>query len=88
MGLLIGAILGAVLLGYGWLRTDQLVGLTVGVTVLGALILSAVIGALIPLVLDRLGIDPALATGPFVTITIDLVAIVVYLSIATALLGL
>ena len=88
VGLLIGAILGAVLLGYGWLRTDQLVGLTVGVTVLGALILSAVIGALIPLVLDRLGIDPALATGPFVTITIDLVAIVVYLSIATALLGL
>lgn len=88
VGLLIGSILGAVLLGYGWLRTDQLVGLTVGVTVLGALILSAVIGALIPLALDRLGIDPALATGPFVTITIDLVAIVVYLSIATALLGL
>jgi magnesium transporter len=88
VGLLIGSILGAVLLGYAWLRTDQLVGLTVGVTVLGALILSAVIGALIPLALDRLRIDPALATGPFVTITIDLVAIVVYLSIATALLGL
>ena len=88
VGLLIGCILGTLLFFYGWVRTDHLIGATVGITVLGALILSAFIGALIPMALDRLGIDPALATGPFVTITIDMVAIVVYLSIATALLGL
>ncbi len=87
LGLLIGAFLGGLLGLYGWIRSpDDLIGLTVGLTVLGALLLSVTIGSIIPITLDRMGIDPALATGPFVTITIDMVAILVYLSIATALL--
>lgn len=88
VGLLIGLMLGGLLTLYGSVRAEPLVGLTVGITVVGSLFLSATIGALIPITLDRVGVDPALATGPFVTITIDVVAIVVYLSIATALFGL
>jgi magnesium transporter len=45
-------------------------------------------GSLFPLVFTRLQIDPAVATGPFVTTATDVVSVFFYFSIATALLGL
>ena len=46
------------------------------------------IGALLPVAFDRLGADPAIATGPFVTTLVDLLGIVIYFNVARLLLGL
>jgi magnesium transporter len=47
---------------------------------------SGFIGAAVPLVLKRLNIDPALATGPFVTTTNDIFSLLIYLGLVTAFL--
>jgi magnesium transporter len=91
--LMVGGMLGAlfaILLGaWGFLRFPQqlLVGVAVGVSVLIAMVLATLVGASLPVMLERAGIDPAIATGPFVTTGVDVIAIAIYLSIATLLLG-
>ena len=61
--------------------------LAVGLSLLTLIILAASIGALIPLALNRVNIDPAIATGPFITTTNDIAAIMIYLGMASLLLG-
>ncbi|MGL5618303.1 MAG: magnesium transporter, partial [Tannerellaceae bacterium] len=46
---------------------------------------ASIFGTLVPLTLDRLKIDPALATGPFITITNDIIGMMIYMSISSAL---
>ena len=50
------------------------------------MILAATIGSLVPLVLNRFEIDPAIATGPFVTTAIDIMGVAFYFLIARSLL--
>ena len=57
-----------------------------GGAVAAAMALAAILGAAAPLVFDRTGLDPAMATGPFVTTTIDVLAVWLYLGFATLLL--
>ncbi|MCD7034992.1 magnesium transporter [Metabacillus sp. GX 13764] len=59
-------------------------GLLVGASILIALIVSAVIGSIIPLVMTRLKVDPAFASGPFITTLNDFISILIYLSLAAA----
>lgn len=54
------------------------IGLAVGCSVVVAMTLAGLVGGSIPLLLARLGVDPAVATGPFVTATLDLLGILVY----------
>lgn len=49
----------------------------------GIIIFATVVGAAIPVILKKFGIDPAIATGPFVSTTNDIVGIIIYLSIIT-----
>jgi magnesium transporter len=56
--------------------------LTVGLALFTVIVLAATIGASVPILLDRIGIDPALATGPFVTTSNDILGLVVYFTIA------
>jgi magnesium transporter len=51
-------------------------------------LMSAMVGAGIPLVLSRLGADPAVATGPFITTTNDLFGLLIYLGLASLMLSL
>ena len=51
---------------------------TSGGSVFASMVSSAMVGAATPLVFDRLGIDPAIATGPIVTTTVDVLGILVY----------
>ena len=51
------------------------------------IIIASLIGTFIPLLLDKLGIDPALATGPFITTSNDICGILIYFSIAKLILG-
>ncbi len=58
---------------------------TAGFSLFVVILLAAVIGTTVPLLLARLGIDPALATGPFITTSNDIIGLVVFFLIATLL---
>lgn len=61
-------------------------GMVVGLAITVTMTLAASVGTSMPIVLDRLGADPAIATGPFVTTAIDVLGVLAYFSIATALM--
>ncbi|MBM7599342.1 magnesium transporter [Virgibacillus halotolerans] len=65
---------------------NWMLGLIVGVSILCTLSVSAVIGAIVPLLINKLKIDPAVASGPFITTLNDIIGLMIYFSIATALL--
>ena len=50
------------------------------------IIFASLFGSLVPLVLEKLKIDPAIATGPFVTVTNDIVGMIIYMSVSSWLL--
>lgn len=58
----------------------------VGVSLLLTLSVSTVVGAVVPLIINRLKLDPAIASGPFITTVNDILGLIIYFSIATALL--
>ncbi|WP_299978315.1 magnesium transporter [Desulfobacula sp.] len=60
----------------------------VGLAILSSMSLAALVGSMVPLIFERLNIDPAVATGPIVTTSIDIVSVYCYFMIATLLLGL
>ncbi len=60
---------------------------TVAIALFAAMTFAAAFGALIPIALDNLKIDPAVASGPFITITNDLAALLIYFGVTVALLG-
>ena len=59
--------------------------LTAGLALVSVILLAAVLGATVPLVLHRLGVDPALATGPFITTSNDILGVLVFFQLATVL---
>jgi magnesium transporter len=90
--LAIGFILGMV---YGFLvglvaqlrySTFQ-VAISVGFAVISSMSVAALVGSLVPMGFARINVDPAVATGPFVTTAIDIVSVYFYFQIATAFLG-
>jgi magnesium transporter len=79
VSLINGLICGALLLGYGLFFTDMLqTALTISISLLAVILLASTLGLAIPLLLDRIKIDPALATGPFITTSNDLIGLAVY----------
>ncbi len=89
-GLLLGfAGWGLAALGYvdiGAMQTWE-IGLTVSVGIVLAMAVAAFVGSTVPVVLDRLNLDPAVATGPFVTTSVDILGVLTYLSVAHFFLG-
>jgi len=61
--------------------------LAVGVALLACVTLGSVVGALLPLVIKRMGFDPAVSSGPFIASLVDVIGIVIYLKIAILILG-
>jgi magnesium transporter len=64
-----------------------LVGLTVALTLLGVVLWGTVTGSMLPLVLRRLGLDPATSSAPFVATLVDVTGLVIYFSVAALLLS-
>jgi len=62
---------------------DIEMGMLVGSSLLIVMFAAAVVGASVPLLLKRLDIDPAIATGPFITISNDILGLFIYMGIAT-----
>ena len=88
VGVVLGILYGTLLGGYALFRyTDEpAVWISVAVSITLAIISASLFGTGTPVILARLGVDPAVATGPFVTTLVDVFGIVIYLSIASALL--
>ena len=59
----------------------------VGFAVIASMSVAALVGSLVPMLFERANIDPAVATGPFVTTSVDIVSVYCYFIIATLLLG-
>src|SRR5438046_5552116 len=84
-GLAFALIMGAV--AAGWFNVTDL-GLVIGLAMVTVLVAAALGGILIPLVLVRLGVDPAFSSGPLVTPLPDAVGFFSFLGVATLLFGL
>ncbi len=89
LSLLNGIILSAILLlgSYFLLGYEIHVGYTVAIALLSVIIMASLIGTFIPIILNKYGIDPALATGPFITTSNDILGILTYFTIAKIILG-
>jgi magnesium transporter len=91
VGLILGVLYG-ILLGlfaiFRFLEISPILGLVVGLSICASMLIAATIGSLVPLILDRFDVDPAVATGPFVTTAIDILGVALYFLIAGALFNL
>ncbi|MCB0430517.1 MAG: magnesium transporter [Flavobacteriales bacterium] len=77
-----GFFCSAILLIYNYLFTEDLtLSLTVGIALIAVIIMASIMGTLVPLILHKYKVDPALATGPFITTTNDVMGMLVYFSI-------
>lgn len=87
-GLLLGMACGVLLTLVGWVwHGHPFLGMVVGASIVIAFLISTSMATIMPVVLKRIGIDPAVAAGPFVTTANDITGISVYLALSTALLG-
>ncbi|WP_136806321.1 magnesium transporter [Desulfosediminicola flagellatus] len=86
LGLVYGVFLGVV--AYIGFADPPLLGLVVGISIFFCMVMAATVGTLIPLILKRFDIDAAIATGPFVTTSIDILGVLMYFYVAKLLLNL
>ena len=88
IGLLNASIIAAVILVYNLIMLPEnlAVTLSVAVSLFAVVMFASILGTVIPLTLEKLKINPALATGPFIQISNDIVGLIIYVNIATAFL--
>jgi len=89
IGLLIGLCLGlfSIILSL-FLHTDYRVGIIVGIAMCVNMIIATALGTFIPLTFKKLGVDPAVASGPMLTTSLDTIGLIVYFSITLTLIKL
>ena len=88
MGILLGLLFATLLGTYGGVRFGIEIGAAVAMSVCLSIAAASAIGGAIPVLLSRMGADPAIATGPFVTTSVDILAVLIYFNVARAMLGL
>ena len=86
VGLLMGGACGVILTLVGWAWHQAFLGMVVGTSLVIAFLVSTSMATIMPVVLKRMGVDPAVAAGPFVTTANDITGITIYLSLATVFL--
>jgi len=83
-----GSIISLLLLAYHSIMYQQyLVGLAISISMVVVILFAATLGTLVPLFLNKNKIDPAIATGPFITTANDIFGIIIYFAVAKAILG-
>jgi len=89
LSLLNGIILATILFlgSHFLLGFEYILGVTVTFALISVILVASLLGTFIPITLNRYGIDPALATGPFITTSNDICGILIYFSIAKLILG-
>ncbi|MBO4995958.1 MAG: magnesium transporter [Muribaculaceae bacterium] len=90
VGLINGSIISLLVFVYNFFKlgaAHQVTTIAVSLSLLSVVLFASVFGTFVPLTLERLKIDPALATGPFISITNDIIGMVIYMLISTSLMG-
>jgi magnesium transporter len=83
-----GTIISLLVLAYHTIMYGQFqVGLAISISIIVVILFAATLGTLVPLFLHKKKIDPAIATGPFITTTNDVFGIILYFTIAKLILG-
>ena len=80
-------LIGKFLLGHILTGFDLKMAITVAISLVSVIIMASLIGTFIPLFLHKRGIDPAVATGPFITTSNDIFGIYIFFTIAKIILG-
>jgi magnesium transporter len=89
LSLLNGFILATILFlgSHFLLNVEIIIGIIVTIALISVIVIASLIGTFVPILLDKFGIDPALATGPFITTSNDICGILIYFTIARLILG-
>lgn len=88
LALINGLALGLLVIIFGLLSPiDNKVTLTIAISLLLVIIVAALVGTFVPIILDKRGIDPAIATGPFITTSNDIFGIFLFFYISKIILG-
>ena len=88
LSLINGIALGILVILFGLIvGQDQLVSVTIAASLLSVIIVAALVGTFVPIILNKQGIDPAIATGPFITTSNDIFGIFLFFYISKLVLG-
>lgn len=88
LSLLNGIALATLVFLFGFIvGQDQLTSLAIALSLLLVIIVAALVGTFVPIILDKRGIDPAIATGPFITTSNDIFGIFLFFYISKLILG-
>ena len=84
-GLIFGLLCGVLLttIAESYLNSSRLIGLTVGIGIILAVSIASLIGSMAPIIFRHINIDPAISTGPCVTIMNDIVGLAIYLGVTS-----
>ncbi|WP_215142983.1 magnesium transporter [Exiguobacterium qingdaonense] len=86
-GIILGIACMIVIFGVISLLYDNvLIGFIVGISIFAALSVATMIGTIVPLLINRLKLDPAVASGPFITTLMDNLGLIIYFTVATSML--
>lgn len=82
-GLIAGVVTGsAIFLLVGIWKSNFVLGFVIGISMATAITVATIAGNVIPLVMDKIGVDPAVASGPFISTLSDLTSVLIYFNIA------
>ena len=88
IGFILGIVYGILIASVAQFRYQMyLLAVSVGLAVVSSMALAALVGSFVPMAFARINVDPAVATGPFVTTAMDIISVFFYFMIATTLLG-
>ena len=88
LSLINGFALSVILIIFGQIVNQDLsMSLTIAGSMMGVIIIAALVGTFVPIILDKQGIDPAIATGPFITTANDIFGIFLFFYLAKISLG-
>ncbi|CAM1369926.1 Magnesium transporter MgtE [Tenacibaculum sediminilitoris] len=83
-----GLVLAIILFFFVWVwKSDIIIATAISISLFAVIIVAGLVGTFIPLFLDKKGIDPAIATGPFITTSNDIFGILIYFWIAKIIIG-
>ena len=92
IGVSLGVALGLMGFARGWMAGETvapaLIATAVGLSILAIVTLSTIIGSLLPLLIKRVGLDPAVSSTPFIASVVDVLGLIVYFAVANAILSL
>jgi magnesium transporter len=88
VALINAAIISLIVFVYNYFTLgDQNITLSVSISLFAVVMFASTFGTLVPLILDKLNINPAIATGPFISITNDIIGMLIYMATVTILLA-